>query len=257
MLGEEDWSLCMALLLFFLKVIALAIILLFVVLAALRVLIVATRTIVASIVSMTIVRLEIITIVLAALMIVTIFVAVMLLVAQFMATCSGKMSRFLFFWLLFILGGLLENASRVVSRLTLLEESNELEWISGHHLVQVRKLELMPLGLRKEDLFTLLLHRGYFHRSTKVATLEIAEKLYSMPHELMHRHESKLFGSTKPADLLVAYIGEPGDGLKVVPDTFVEVCLRTICVVGASLCNGAGPYGQAYIPKTLTHQVEQ
>ncbi len=59
------------------------------------------------------------------------------------------MSRFLFFWLLFILGNLLENASHFVSCLTLLKESNEFERVSGHHLVQVHKLELMRLGLRK------------------------------------------------------------------------------------------------------------
>ena len=78
-----------------------------------------------------------------------------------------------------------------------------------------------------------------------------------MPHELVHWHESKLFGSRKPADQLVASIGEPGDTLKVIPDTFVEVCLRTICVVGALLCNDVGPFGQDYILKTLTHQVKQ
>ncbi len=66
------------------------------------------------------------------------------------------MSRFLFLWLLLILGNLLKNASCLVSCLTLLKESNKLERVSRHHLVQVRKLELMCLGLRKEDLFTLL-----------------------------------------------------------------------------------------------------
>jgi hypothetical protein len=47
----------------------------------------------------------------------------------------------------------------------------------------------------------------------EVAILKIAEKLYSMPHELVHQHESGLLGSTKPADQLVAYIGEPSHGL--------------------------------------------
>jgi hypothetical protein len=163
------------------------------------------------------------------------------------------MSRFLFFWLLFILGNLLENASHFAGRLTLLEESNELEWISGHHLVQVRKLELMHLGLRTEDLFTLLLHHGYFHRLTEVATLKIAEKLYLIPHELVHWRESGLLGSTKTTDQLVAYIREPGNGLKVIPDAFIEVCICTICVLGALLCNDTGPFGQAYVLKTLTH----
>jgi hypothetical protein len=49
----------------------------------------------------------------------------------------------------FYLGNLLENASHFVGCLTLLKECNELEWVSGHCLVQVYKLELMHLGLRK------------------------------------------------------------------------------------------------------------
>jgi hypothetical protein len=59
---------------------------------------------------------------------------------------------------------------------------------------------LMRLGLQEEDLITLLLCHGYFHHSTEVATLEIAEELYLTPHELVHRHESGLLGSTMPED---------------------------------------------------------
>ncbi len=169
--------------------------------------------------------------------------ATVLLVAQFTATHDQKIGRFLFFWLILILGNLLKNASCLVSCLTLLEESDKFEWVSRHHLFQVHELELMCLGLRKEDLFTFLLRHGYFNCSTEVATLEIAEELYSAPHELVHWY----------ADQLVAYIGESSDGLKVVPDTFVEVCLHTSCIVWASLCDDAGPLGQAYILKTLTH----
>jgi hypothetical protein len=131
----------------FLEMIAVAIILLFVGLAALQVLVVAPRTIVALILLMTTVRLAIIAIALVALMVVAIFVAWMLLVAPFTATCGRKMSHFLLFRLLLVLGNLLKNASRLVGCLTLLEESNELEPISRHHLVQVRKLELTRLGL--------------------------------------------------------------------------------------------------------------
>jgi hypothetical protein len=61
------------------------------------------------------------------------------------------MSRFLYFWLLFILSNVLDNASRLFDCLTLLKESDELEGVSGHHLVQVCKHELMHLGLHKED----------------------------------------------------------------------------------------------------------
>jgi hypothetical protein len=76
-------------------------------------------------------------------------------------------------------------------------------------------------------------------------------------HELVHWHENGLLGSTKPADQLVAYIGEPGDGLKVVPDAFVKVCLRTICIIGALPHNDADPFGQAYVLKILTNQAKQ
>ncbi len=159
--------------------------------------------------------------------------------------------------MLLILGNLLENTSCLVGHLTLLEESNELERVSMHCLVQVRELELMHLGLCEEDLFTLLLRCGYLHCLMEVATLQIAEKLYSKLHEFVHWHESGLLGSMKPADQLVAYIGEPGNGLKVILDAFIEVYLCTICVGWTSLCDDAGLFGQAYVLKALTHQVKQ
>ena len=163
------------------------------------------------------------------------------------------MSHFLFLWLLLILGNLLKNTSCFVGCLTLLEESNHPEQVSRHRLIQVRELELMCLGLQEEDLFTLLLCCGYFHRSMEIATLKIAEELHLTLHKLVHWHESGLFGRMKPADELVTNIGEPGNGLEVVPDTFVKVCLYTICIVWASLCYDAGPFGQAYGLKTPTH----
>jgi hypothetical protein len=136
----------------FLEVIAIAIILLVVGLIAPHVLVVALRAIVAPIVLMTIVRLSIIVVTLVALMIVTIFMTAMLMVAQFTALCNRKLSRFPFLWLL-VLGNLLKNASHLVSCLTLLKEGNHLEWVSRHHLVQVSKLVLVCLGLRKESFF--------------------------------------------------------------------------------------------------------
>ncbi len=172
---------------------------------------------------MTIVRLVIVAIALAALMIVGILVATMLLIAQFTALRSRKMRRFLVFWKLLVLDNLLENTSRLVGCLTLLKERDTLEWVNGHHLVQVCKLELMRFGLCQKDLFTLLLHHGYFHCLTEVATFEIAEKLYLIPHELVHWHESRLLGRTRPANQLVPYIGKTGDSLKVILDTFVKV----------------------------------
>ena len=147
-----------------------------------------------------------------------------------MAMHGRKMSHFLFLQLLLILGNLLKNASCLVGCLTLLKEGNKFDRVSMHRLVQVRELELMHLGLCEEDLFTLLLRCGYLHCLMEVATLQIAEKLFSMLHELVHWHESGLHSSPKPADQLVAYIGEPGNSLKVILDAFVEVYLCTICV---------------------------
>jgi hypothetical protein len=163
------------------------------------------------------------------------------------------MSRTLFLWLFLVLGDLPENACRLVDCLTLLQEGNHSERVGRHHLVQVGKLVLVRLGLPEEDLFTLLLRRGYVHCLTEVVALKVAEKLYSTTHELMHWHESRLLGRTKTANQLVANVREPGNGHKVVPDTFVEFFLHTICIFWTSHCNEAGPFGQAYILKTLTH----
>jgi hypothetical protein len=78
-----------------------------------------------------------------------------------------------------------------------------------------------------------------------------------MPNELMHWHESRLLDRTKPANQLVANVGEPGNGLKVVPDALVDVCICTIRIIRASFCNNAGPLCQAYILKALTQEAKQ
>ncbi len=106
---------------------------------------------------------------------------------------------------------------------TLLKESNNLERVGRHHLVQVGKLVLVRLRLRKEDFLTLLLRREYVHRLTEVAALEVAEKLHLTLRELMHWHECGLLGHTEPANQLVAYIWETGNSLKVITDALVEV----------------------------------
>jgi hypothetical protein len=77
------------------------------------------------------------------------------------------------------------------------------------------------------------------------------------PRELVHWHESRFLGRTKPANQLVAYIRISGDGLKVILDTLIKVCLFTICIVWALLCNDTGPFGQAYTLKALTHETKQ
>ncbi len=137
------------------------------------------------------------------------------------------------------------------------QEGNHSEQVGRHRLVQVGKLVLVRLRLRKEDLFTLLLCRGYVHCLTEVVTLEVAEKLHSTLHELVHQHESGLLGRAKPANQLVTDVGEPGDGLEVVPDALVEVGLCPICIVWASFCNDTGPLCQAYVLKALTQEAKQ
>ncbi len=241
----------------FLEVIVLAIIPLVVGLVVPCVLVIASTTIMSSIVSMTIIRSAIVAITLVASMVIAIFVATVLLVPQFTATDSRNMSRNLFIWLLLVLGNLLKNASCLVSRLTLLKEGNHSEWVGRYRLVQVGKLVLVHLRLCKEDLFTLLLLHGYVHFLMEVVTLKVAKKLHSMPHELVHRHESRLFCYTKPANQLVANVGEPGNGLKVVPDALVKFCLCAICILRAWFCNNAGPLCQAYILKALTQVAKQ
>ncbi len=241
----------------FLEVIALAIILLVVGLAVPCILVVASTMIMASIVSMIIIRLAIVAITLVALMVIVIFVATVLLVPQSMAMCCRNMSRTLFLWLLLVPGNLLENTNRLVGRLTLLEEGNHSERVGRYRLVQVGELVQVHLGLREEDLFTLLLRRGYVHHSTEVVALKVAEKLHLRLHELVHWHESGLCCCMKPENQLVANVREPGDGLKVVPDALVEVCLCPICIVQASFHGDPGPLRQAYILKALTQEANQ
>ncbi len=166
------------------------------------------------------------------------------------------MSRTLFLWLFLVLGNLLKNASRLVGHLTQLEEGNHSEGVGRYRLVQVGKLVLVRLWLREEDLFTLLLHRGYVHHLTEVVTLEVADKLHLMPHDV-HWHDSGLLCHTKPANQLVANVGEPGNGLKVVTDALVKVCLHTICIVWALFCDNAGPICQAYVLKALIQEAKQ
>jgi hypothetical protein len=224
-----------------LEVIALAIIILVVGHVVPHVLVVASTTIMALIILMTIIRSVIVVIALIPSMVVKIFVATVLLVAQFMATSGRNMSRTLFIWLLLVLGNLLKNASRLVGHLTLLKDGNHSERVGRHRLVQVGKIALVCLILHKEDLFTLLLRRGYAHCLMEVVTLEVAEKLHLTPHELVHWHESRPLCHTKPANQLVANVGELGNDLKVVPDALVKVCLLTICITWASFHDNVGP----------------
>jgi hypothetical protein len=69
----------------------------------------------------------------------------------------------------------------------------------------------------------------------EVAILEVGEKLYSMPRELLHQHESGFLGSTKPANQLVAYVQKSNNGLKVILGTLVNICLCDLHCLGIAL----------------------
>jgi hypothetical protein len=220
----------------FLEVIALAIILLLIGLAVLRVLILATRTIVVLIILIMIVGSLIVMWV--ALMIVEVLVAMMLPVAWFTAAHERKMSHLLLYWLLFVLGDLLKNASCFVSRLTLLKKVMSLSGSVGIVLFVSRNLNWCALGCVKKICSLFSCAMGTYHL-LEVATIKVAEELYSTSHGFMHWHEGGFLGSTKPADQLVANIGEPRDCLRVIPDAFIKVRLCTVCVGGALLGNNA------------------
>jgi hypothetical protein len=167
------------------------------------------------------------------------------------------MSHFSFLWLLLILGNLINNASRPVGCSTLLKEGDHSEWVGRYHLVQVGESVLVRLRLHEEDLFTFLLRHAYIYCLMKVLTRKVAEKLHSMPCELVHWHERGLLGRTKPANQLIANVGEPSNGLEVAPDALTKVCLCLICIVLALFCNDAGPLCQAYVLKALTQEAKQ
>jgi hypothetical protein len=60
----------------------------------------------------------------------------------------------------------------------------------------------------------------------------------------------------KARNQLVAYVWESGNGLKIILDTLVKVCLCTICIIWTLLCDDASLLGQAYALKALTHETE-
>ncbi len=77
---------------------------------------------------------------------------------------------------------------------------------------------------------------------TEIAIVKEADELYSTPHELVHWHDGWLLGSRKPANQLVANIGEPGNCLKVIHDAFVKGCLCMVCFSGALVGDNACPF---------------
>jgi hypothetical protein len=109
------------------------------------------------------------------------------------------MSRLLLVWLLLLLD-LVKDAGHFIGSLTLLEKGHKPKRVRGHHFVCFRKLKLMPLWLRKKDLFAVLLHCGQLHRSTEVAAIKVAEELHSTLHKLMHQYERRLLGNATPAN---------------------------------------------------------
>jgi hypothetical protein len=138
-----------------LEVIMFAIILLLVGLFILIVLIFRTRVIVALIVSMVTVMLPFVVIMLVVLMLATVL-AMMLLVVQITAASDRKMSSLLSFSCFFSL-----ILSRMPAALSAVWHCPKR--LRGHRLDCLCKLVLMCLGLRKENLFVLLLRCLQLH----------------------------------------------------------------------------------------------
>ncbi len=55
------------------------------------------------------------------------------------------------------------------------------------------------------------------------------------------------------SDVERVFIQKSGNGLKVILDTLVKVCLRTLSIIWALLCNKAGPLGLAYALNALIY----
>jgi hypothetical protein len=192
----------------FLEVIALAIIHLLIGLVALVVFVIVMRMIVSLIILMAIVRSLVIAIGLVTLMII-VLLAKMLPVAQIMAVHDGWWAIFFFFGCFLSLGIFSRMPVALSAAWHCSKKGNKPKRVHGHCFVCLCKLKVMCLWLHKEDLFALLLRHGQLHHSTDVATtVKVAEKLYLTPHELMHWYEGGLLSSAKPANQLVANIGE-------------------------------------------------
>jgi hypothetical protein len=69
-----------------------------------------------------------------------------------MAAHDGKMSRFFLFWMI-LFYDLLNDTGCFIGSWALLKKGDKPMGLRGHHLVCLRKLKLMRLGLREEDLF--------------------------------------------------------------------------------------------------------
>jgi hypothetical protein len=91
----------------------------------------------------------------------------------------------------------------------------------------------------------------------EVATLEIAEELYSTPHELVHWHEGGLLGCTKPVDQLVANVGEPHECLEIISLAFDEVFERLALIIQATCRDDVQPFDQADLLEALLQEQEQ
>jgi hypothetical protein len=114
-----------------------------------------------------------------------------------MAASNVEMSRLLLFWLLLLLD-LFKDAGCFISSLALFNKIDKPKRVCKQHLVCLHELVLMRLSLHKEDLFILFLYCGQLHYLMDVAIVEVDEKLYSTPHELMHQNEGMLLGGAKP-----------------------------------------------------------
>ncbi len=144
-----------------------------------------------------------------------------------------------------------KDTSHCVGSLALLKKAQEPKRVHGHCFVCFRKLKLIRLWLREEDLFAFLLHRGWLHHSMEVTAMEVAEKLHLTPNKLMHCHERGLLGNAKSTNQLVINVWEPRNFLKEVLNALVKVFLHEvwIVIVGALLAHNIGPLVETNVLK--------
>ena len=166
-------------------------------------------------------------------------------------------ARFLGGLLGFLLLELIEYTVRSIGVLALLEEANERDVVVGQSFMRFRILLLMLPRHREEDLLDLLGLRGQLHRRTKEPFLEVAHKLHSLPHVVMHRHECGLSSRAKPADQLVTDVREPGECFEIVSLALNEALVRLARIVRASRGHDVQPFGQADLLEALFQEREQ
>jgi hypothetical protein len=173
------------------------------------------------------------------------------------ARAVGLGTRLLRGLLLLVLLELVEDATRTISILALLEEADEWDVIIRKHLVRFRIFLLMLFWNREKNLLDFFLLCGQLHHHPKEPFLEVTKELHTATHVVMHRHERRLLSSAKPADQLVANVLEPGKYLEIISLTFDKAFEHFGIFIQATGGDDVLPFGQADLLETLLEQWKQ